>query len=131
MWSSSPSFGNLSLGSAHIALEGVCNIPTMSDIFCAGSAFLGPIYAVARSQVDFPMSVLTKIFSRFNEYQADRYSVAANRQYGRFLGTLPERGTLQVDFLICFSFLAVNGGNVCLCSSCEELRTSASVQFLG
>ena len=43
-----------------------------------------------KSQVDFPMSVLMKLFSRFNEYQADRYSVAANRQYGRFLGTLAE-----------------------------------------
>lgn len=49
------------------------------------------IIAVRRwFKVDFPMSVFMKIFSRFNEYQADRYSVAANRQYGRFLGALPE-----------------------------------------
>lgn len=44
-----------------------------------------------RSEVDFPMSVLMKIISRLNEYQADRYSVAANRQYGKCLGTSTAR----------------------------------------
>eukprot|EP00435_Cladocopium_sp_Y103_P031273 s956_g7.t2 len=43
-------------------------------------------FTIIWEPVDFPMSVLMKMFSRFNEYQADRYSVAANRQYGRFLG---------------------------------------------
>ena len=48
-----------------------------------------------RSEVDFPMSVLMKIISRLNEYQADRYSVAANRQYGKCLGTSTARIELK------------------------------------
>ena len=47
--------------------------------------------SLQRSEVDFPMSVLMKIISRLNEYQADRYSVAANRQYGKCLGTSTAR----------------------------------------
>lgn len=47
--------------------------------------------SLQRSEVDFPMSVLMKIISRLNEYQADRYSVAANRQYGKCLGASTAR----------------------------------------
>ena len=43
-------------------------------------------FSIIWEPVDFPMSVLMKIISRLNEYQADRYSVAANRQYGKCLG---------------------------------------------
>eukprot|EP00913_Durusdinium_trenchii_P027620 g25904.t1 len=59
------------------------------------AAFLAPepkvylmviFFSIVWEPVDFFINLLMKVLSRFNEYQADRYSVAADKKYARLLG---------------------------------------------
>ena len=71
------------------------------------------------------MSVLMKIISRLNEYQADRYSVAANRQYGKCLGTstarIAHKGETDLpDSATLFASHGIGsvGSDICIHMSC-------------